>query len=177
MVVTIFRVLYIKQVEKESDEVDQPKLAGMHQKPLAETTPAPENIAPANHPDPAPAPEKTDPVPIVPPVDDKSSGSPVEVVPPENPMPAPAPSMPESEIEQLVLAQLKATPAATTTPVGEGGGEKVNWSTHKKEGMRLTRFIESNAAQYPHMAKMFDGSNKKDPGYFFSICSNKWTFE
>ena len=174
MVVTIFSVLDIKQVEKESDDVAQ-AMAGMHQKPLAETNPAPENTTPANHPapentSPAPekAPEKTDPPPPV----DKSSGSlGVEVVPPD-PTPAPAPSRAESEIEQLVLAQLKS-PAATTAPVNEGGGEKVNWATHKKEGMRLTRFVESNAAQYPHMAQMFDGGNKKDRvGYFVSVCFN-----
>lgn len=39
---------------------------------------------------------------------------------------------------------------------------KINWSTHRKEGMRLDRMVNSNAESFPHMAKLWNGSNK-DP--------------
>ena len=44
--------------------------------------------------------------------------------------------------------------------------EKIDWTTHKKEGMRLKRLIEEScdgAQNFPYMAKMWAGS-KEDYG-------------
>lgn len=41
--------------------------------------------------------------------------------------------------------------------------EKKDWTTHKKEGMRLKRLMEENAdgaTTYPHMAKLWNGSKE-----------------
>ena len=44
--------------------------------------------------------------------------------------------------------------------------ERVDWTTHKKEGMRLKRLMEESqdgAARFPHMAQLWNGS-KEDLG-------------
>lgn len=66
----------------------------------------------------------------------------------------------ELEVEGLVLRQLKSDSSAPPSAPAE---IKINWSTHKKEGMRLDRLIESNMASFPHMAKMWEGNNKDTP--------------
>ena len=65
----------------------------------------------------------------------------------------------ELEVENMVLQQLKSGSAPPSAPAEI----KINWSTHKKEGMRLDRLIESNVASFPHMAKMWEGNNKDTP--------------
>lgn len=74
------------------------------------------------------------------------------------------PGQDEAEIENMVMAQLKGEPAPgqpTKAPAQtQAPAEKINWSTHKKEGMRLDRLIESNREAFPHMAKMWNGTNK-----------------
>jgi len=47
--------------------------------------------------------------------------------------------------------------------------QKINWSTHRKEGMRLDRMVNSNAENFPHMAKLWNGSNK-DPNQINYSC-------
>jgi len=157
-------LIHIKfQVEIESaDDKQQP---GINQPPVAEPVP------PIS--DPNAVPERKDPV-----ISGAPNQNPPEVVPPPEPTPIPAASGEQSEIEQMVLSQLKATPAASTTTApaanGVGLGEKVNWSTHKNEGMRLTRFVESNAAQFPHMAQMFESGNKKEWVFRFDFFPYKF---
>ena len=132
----MFRVLQIKQVDLDGEEMTEAEFEGI----VAPEIPKP--------------PLSTTPVAVVPPTD------PTPVIPP------PPADGDEHEIEKMVLAQIKSTPAdCKTTPVNIQGlapeTGKVNWSTHKNEGMRLSRFVESNAADFPHMAKMFEGSKKE----------------
>ena len=88
----------------------------------------------------------------------------IQAVPPTLPPPSEMPESAEQQIENMVLRQLKAAPAAETLAAGNGGGgvvEKVNWSSHKNEGMRLSRFVDTHGAEFPHMQKMFEGSKKE----------------
>lgn len=79
-----------------------------------------------------------------------------------------------AEIEGMVMADLKKpagpTPTApsTTTPVEI----KINWSTHKKEGMRLSRMMDSQAEAFPHMMKLWSGSTKDCFKNIVFVCSN-----
>ena len=72
-------------------------------------------------------------------------------------VPTPADAL--QEMEALVHAA-QASPPAPTARRAQQPADTVNWSSHKKEGMRLTRLMDSNAAAYPHMAKMWEGSKK-----------------
>ena len=52
------------------------------------------------------------------------------------------------------------------------GPDRVDWVTHKKEGMRLKRLLEESAdgaKSFPHMAKMWAGS-KEDMGFKHVDC-------
>lgn len=170
----------------EIDSADDKQTPGINQPPVADTIPASDQSTPAIS-----APQKNNDVPETkdPVISGAPNQNPPEVVPPPaeptptpaEPTPTPAASGEQSEIEQMVLSQLKATPAAcaTTAPAANGVGqgvEKVNWSTHKNEGMRLTRFVESNSAQFPHMAQMFESGNKKEWVFRFEIVPYKLMF-
>eukprot|EP00913_Durusdinium_trenchii_P034604 g32374.t1 len=49
---------------------------------------------------------------------------------------------------------------ATQAPSSNGSAETINFSTHRVAGMRMNRFMESaEGAKYPHMLKLFRGSN------------------
>lgn len=67
-----------------------------------------------------------------------------------------------AELEAL-MDQSRSLPAPAVAPTGDEPqpGSKINWSTHKNEGMRLTRMMDSNGESFPHMKKLWD-SNKKD---------------
>ena len=74
-------------------------------------------------------------------------------------VPTPADAL--QEMEALVQAgQAANQPQAPAARQVQQQAATVNWSTHKKEGMRLTRLMDSNAATFPHMAKMWEGSKK-----------------
>ena len=85
------------------------------------------------------------------------------------PASTPAPSTAESrelaELEALVASSLAKTPSVPLPHVPPGQPERtevtINWSTFKKEGMRLTRMMDSQRDAFPHMAQLWDG-NKKD---------------
>ena len=69
----------------------------------------------------------------------------------------------QREIEQHLSQQPPAGVATLPQPVNENGEERVDWTTHKKEGMRLKRLMEENAqgaSKFPHMAKMWSGSKE-----------------
>ena len=56
------------------------------------------------------------------------------------------------------------------------GPDRVDWVTHKKEGMRLKRLLEESAdgaKSFPHMAKMWAGS-KEDMGFKHVDCEIWW---
>eukprot|EP00435_Cladocopium_sp_Y103_P035047 s2703_g9.t1 len=56
---------------------------------------------------------------------------------------------------------------ASQFPPADAVQEKIDWVSHKKEGMRLKRLMEESAdgaAKFPYMAKMWAGS-KEDRGY------------
>ncbi len=123
---------------------------------------------------------QTPPPPTPPPAPPATPEAPTEVLPPTV---GPVKNGPE------VLGQLGAIQSSVNTSpepedtfmveieamVAKGGGDevrgpppsqadvapKVNWSTHKNEGMRLTRMMDSNGESFPHMKKLWD-SNKKD---------------
>ena len=59
------------------------------------------------------------------------------------------------EQQSLSLAQSAALTPAT---------EKLDWSTHKKEGMRLKRLMEesSEGEKFPRMKKLFNEGSKED---------------
>lgn len=67
-----------------------------------------------------------------------------------------------AELEAL-MDQSRSLPAPAVAPTGDEPqpGSKINWSTRKNEGMRLTRMMDSNGESFPHMKKLWD-SNKKD---------------
>ena len=58
--------------------------------------------------------------------------------------------------------------AATLTPATE----KLDWTTHKKEGMRLKRLMEESTEgdKFPHMKKLFNEGSKEDSGGWMSVC-------
>ena len=66
-----------------------------------------------------------------------------------------------AELEALILATRSQPAAPGQAPQDEVNVEHVNWSSHKKEGMRLTRLLDSRREEFPHMSKLWDG-NKKD---------------
>ena len=91
----------------------------------------------------------------------------VQQEPPAVPLVAPS-AVPETlaadggmaEMEQLVLAS-KQQPVATPRPAApQNVPDSINWSSHRKEGMRLTRLMDSNQDRFPHMLKMWNGSKK-----------------
>lgn len=63
------------------------------------------------------------------------------------------------EAAQLEQAQ-RLQPMVAVTPATE----KLDWTTHKKEGMRLKRLLEdsSEGARFPHMKKLFNEGSKED---------------
>ena len=112
-----------------------------------------------------PEPPKPETIQAVPPtLPEPPKPETIQAVPPTLPPPSEMPESAEQQIENMVLRQLKAAPAAETLAAGNGGGgvvEKVNWSSHKNEGMRLSRFVDTHGAEFPHMQKMFEGSKKE----------------
>ena len=58
------------------------------------------------------------------------------------------------------LQQAASQPRVVVTPATE----KLDWSTHRKEGMRLKRLMEesSEGARFPHMQKLFNEGSKED---------------
>ena len=68
------------------------------------------------------------------------------------------------EMERLVHATQAQGPGVPgvrpAQPARPTPDSSANWSSHKKEGMRLTRMMDANAQAYPHMAKMWEGSKK-----------------
>eukprot|EP00435_Cladocopium_sp_Y103_P032340 s1178_g8.t1 len=64
--------------------------------------------------------------------------------------------------EAQQLQQAVNAPRVHLTPASE----KVDWSTHKKEGMRLKRLMEesSEGDKFPHMKKLFNEGSKEDMG-------------
>jgi hypothetical protein len=63
------------------------------------------------------------------------------------------------EAAQLEQAQRLQPRVAVTAAT-----EKLDWTTHKKEGMRLKRLLEdsSEGARFPHMKKLFNEGSKED---------------
>ena len=83
-----------------------------------------------------------------------------------------------AEMEQLVHqsqaapGQPSAAPSQPSAPAE--AAQRFNWSTHKNEGMRLRRMMDSNSERFPHMAKLWEGTNKDRNGkkqilFFFKI--------
>ena len=66
------------------------------------------------------------------------------------------------EQQRLTLAQA-AAPTANLVPATA----KLDWSTHKKEGMRLKRLLEESAEgdRFPHMKKLFNEGSKEDSAH------------
>ena len=66
------------------------------------------------------------------------------------------------EQQRLALAQA-AAPTANLAPATA----KLDWSTHKKEGMRLKRLLEESAEgdRFPHMKKLFNEGSKEDSAH------------
>ena len=62
---------------------------------------------------------------------------------------------------QALMQQQKIREAAAQ---GERVVARIDWTTHRKEGMRLKRLMEESAdgAKFPHMQQMFSGS-KEEP--------------
>ena len=61
-------------------------------------------------------------------------------------------------MEAQKLREANQKPVQTTAE-----GQRIDWTTHKKEGMRLKRLMEENAdgaTSYPHMAKLWNGSKE-----------------
>ena len=62
------------------------------------------------------------------------------------------------DARELQVAQ--NTPRISLTPATE----RIDWSTHKREGMRLKRLCEDSGEgdKYPHMKKLFTEGTKED---------------
>ena len=58
--------------------------------------------------------------------------------------------------QQKLREAAQAAPLEVTTPKVE-----INWSTHKKEGMRLKRLMEESpdGSQFPHIKEMWNGTS------------------
>ena len=66
----------------------------------------------------------------------------------------------EQERSQEALQRAHQVPRVALT----AASEKIDWSTHKREGMRLKRLCEDSAEgeRYPHMRKLFNEGSKED---------------
>ena len=62
--------------------------------------------------------------------------------------------------EEQALQRAKQVPRIALTPATL----KIDWSTHRKEGMRLKRLCEESTEgdKYPHMKKLFNEGSKED---------------
>jgi len=63
----------------------------------------------------------------------------------------------------LELAGMQALMSAQKTREREAKESRIDWTTHKKEGMRLKRLMEENAdgaTSFPNMAKLWNGSKE-----------------
>lgn len=64
---------------------------------------------------------------------------------------------------QALMQQQKLREAEVqATATGEGSITRIDWTTHRKEGMRLKRLMEesSEGKRYPHMQELFAGSKE-----------------
>ena len=147
-----------------ADEVAMPAAAtaspaSMVATPAAEATPTAEATLPASVATPAaeatlpamvamPAAEATLPASTV---ATRVATPAAEVAPPATALAATA---------MVAMPAMVATPAAIAAPAAPAGSNdiRIDWTTHKKEGMRLKRLMEESAhgaEQFPHMHKIW----------------------
>ena len=122
--------------------------------------------------------------------DGQVAGNAVETLVPEVPPSAtsvvpPTPTPPQDRTLELaglqaLMEQQKlrehAEPLHVTTPKVE-----INWSSHKKEGMRLKRLMEESpdGSKFPHMKEMWNGPAAKSLASInisFSLCTPRSSF-
>ena len=72
------------------------------------------------------------------------------------------------KVREMEAAASKEAAAADVHPTPEQ--VRIDWTTHKKEGMRLKRLMEESSTgsiDFPHMEKLWNGT-KEDSSYIIA---------